>query len=104
MGGSGSYIDAQQPMHLVGDRGRALDLRRLTANLAAPVVEHFVLMTVVARRPKAVPQVRVLCGELEGHLLAAAADQQRDHLAQWRGVQLPPALLDDRQRAAEVAE
>ena len=72
------------------------------ADLLAPVVEDAAQLLHRLHVAEAVPDVRVLGRDAQRHLLAAAADADRD-LPHRSRVELLPALLDDRQVAVEVA-
>ena len=85
------------------DRAGALDGLRVAPDLLAPVVQDLVLALPVVHRRERVPHVGVLRRELERHLLAPAADHDRD-AADRRRHQLREPRLDPRQRRAEIAQ
>jgi hypothetical protein len=81
----------------------ALDLARV-ASQAAVLVQHLALVAGHVGQAEAVPDVGVLGGDAQRHLLAAAADQDRGPAVHGRRVQPAPALHDRGQRAVEVAQ
>ena len=80
---------------------RALDLLGVSADPLAPLVEDRVLLRVRLGRTEAVPHRGVLGDEPQRHLLAAAADQDRQRRSDGRRVELREARLDPRQRRLE---
>jgi hypothetical protein len=85
------------------DGARPLDVPRVASLLGAPLVEHRVLVGELGRRAEAVPQPGVLGHEAEGHLLAAAADQD-GQVAGGRRVELAQPRLDAGQRVGQVPQ
>src|SRR3954471_12730125 len=71
----------------------ALDLGRVAAHVGAVAEQDVVLGPVGLRVAEAVPHVGVLGDELQRHLGAAAADEDRQ-VAQRRRVELAQAVLD----------
>ena len=67
--------------------GRALDLARVAAELGAVAVEQRHLPAQGRDVAPHVPLVGVLRGDAQGHLLAAAADQQRQRLLYGFGLE-----------------
>src|SRR5690242_13187989 len=81
---------------------RALDLARVAPGSLAVLRQDVVLLVERLDVAERVPQVAVLGDELERDLRATAADQDRQ-LADGRRVELAEALLDPRQRGAQLA-
>src|SRR5581483_6081554 len=100
--GVGERVEMRQVLD--ADAGGPLDLRRVAAELPAPVVEHAVLAPPVFHAAKAVPGVGVLRGDPQGDLLALAADEDRNGAAHGGRAVLGPALLDDGQRRLQVVQ
>ena len=78
--------------------------RRVAALGGAVLVEDRRLLAEHVDRAERVPDVPVAGDELERALDAAAADQDRDALAQRRRVEPAQAVLDPRERLLERGE
>src|SRR5919107_2748126 len=85
------------------DEDGALYLSRVTPDLLAPPVQGAALVRRPLRVAKAVPDVRVLRNDAQGHPLPAAADKDR-YLARRGRVEPAQPLLDHWHRGVEVAQ
>ncbi len=86
------------------DADRPVDLAGVAPDLAAALVEDATLGGVGVGAQDAVPELGVLRGQAQRHLLAAAADQDRDRVAHWRGHVGPPVRQDRFQAVPEGAQ
>src|SRR2546430_14876506 len=84
------------------DVGRALDLARISADPAAPLVQHCELPRVLIRGADRVPHLRVLRDQTQHYLLDSPSDKDRHRPRTPRPQLLAPPLAT-RQRLTEPA-
>src|SRR5215212_200741 len=94
-----------QHVEVLRTRGAdSLDGLRVAAQLRAPLVEDTTLLRPGFGRAEAVPLVGVLSRDPQRHLLAGAADEDRDRPVDWLRLVLLPALLDDLQAVLQLLQ
>src|ERR1035437_1935963 len=76
--------------------GGPFDLRGVSPDLVAPLVQDLRLMRIFLGRAQSVPHLSVFGDQLQRHLLAAATDEDR-HRTRWPGLQLADPVLDTRE-------